>query len=147
MTAQTEALRKLADFIDEHPELDFGPGIKQGTLYIQGDDLNFFPPYQSEPDVEKRFARDLIHAFGGVWDKDPSGSSMTFQQKHVFDFFTTTIFVERESVCERRLVGTKDVEVPAQKAVKAHTETVPVYEWECGSLLSPSEPELESVNA
>ena len=147
MTAQTEALRKLADFIDEHAELNIGDQYDQGRVHADGNDLGLFPPYRGDSAKEKEFVRKVIRALGGLWEKDPNGSTMYFKQEDVFGYFSTTIYVDRDAVCERKLVGTKDVEVPAQEAVEAHVETVPLYEWECGSLLALSEPERELVDA
>lgn len=148
MTAQTEALRKLADFIDEHPELDFGAGWDHNSVHADNDALGIHIKSHTTDGEKKSFTRAIIKALGGAWDKSPLGDgTMTFDRSGVFGYFEATIFVDRDAVCERRLVGTKDVKVPAQEAVEAHVETVPVYEWECGSLLAPSERELEAVTA
>lgn len=60
---------------------------------------------------------------------------------HIYLYHTLTptlqLFVahRRDLVCTRKQVGTKTVTIPAKPATEEKTEEVPVYEWDCGSVL------------
>lgn len=131
MSTQTEALRKLADFIEMNPRFDtdlihFTTASTTLGIHIYTDD-------------KKATIKALTRALHGAWSKSVSSNNETMYvtQRNVFGYFSATIFVDRDAVCERKLVGTKEIEHPAREASGAFVETVPVYEWECGSILAP----------
>lgn len=138
MTEYTEALHKLAEFIDEHSDL-FGThyGINHIAINGAGDLGIHSPTFWGDVDgaEEKANMRAIIRALGGTFDKEFSGSNLYLRRKGFLGFFNVVIYANREGVCERKVVGTKTVEHARVAAVPAFTETVEEVEWECGTLL------------
>lgn len=117
-------LRHLADLIEA------------GSAPFPHGSLNFWPT--GEPEEQPAAARDLMRAFGGgKYAKDADGTTMNLSG--MCGGVPVRIWVARDAVCERVVVGTETVEVPAQPAVEAHTEVRDVIEWRCGSLLGAAE--------
>lgn len=146
MSEYTEALRRAADFLDDHEDL-FGTINTDVRAHFDVDDMGIFLPTwngKGEKVDQKAILRKVVRALGGTFEKDFNGSIMYLKQEDVFGFFDLTIYADREGVCERKLVGMKDIDVPAVKAVKAHVESTPAYEWECGSIFAdaPAEDHL-----
>jgi len=138
-TTYPQALRSLADFLDAHgEELNLGTKADQISINPSGRDLNIHVGIFVRDAIEQKAAvRKITRALGGTWEKKPNGSDFYFKQSGIFGYFDATIYADRDAVCERKLVGTEEVVHPAQEATEERTETVPVYEWECGSLLAP----------
>jgi hypothetical protein len=136
MSEYTEALQKVVNFLEANEDL-FGSSMYDVTVHIDATDLNIFIPTWAKGSVkvdQKSILRQVVRAIPGKLEKDFSGTTMYLKQEGAFGFFDLTVFANREGVCERKLVGMKDVDVPAVKAVKAHVESTPIYEWECGSI-------------
>lgn len=93
--------------------------------------------YRAEvaPEDQPAAAAELRRAFGGGhWDKedfDGYGSSSLIL-RGMCGGLPIDIWIDRSQVCERVVVGTETVEVPALPATEARTETREVYEWRCG---------------
>ena len=117
MSAYTDGLRALADFLDEHdvPEISW-----QAVQF----------------DVFASDAADLLErarALGGKWNKADKGD--WFVLRRHFGPHYVDINAVRSKVCERVQVGTETVEVTDPEAPKVTVER-PVYEWKCPDSLS-----------
>lgn len=134
---QADALRAAVDFIDAHPELP-APYV---TSFNRGEvDLNYYLQIHNPGDLaeQKDVAAAIVRAVGGDWDKEPWGDEFRFTATRgplKFD-----VQVKREAVCERIVVGTETVTLPATQAqvIDAQPERVEereVVRWECRPLL------------
>lgn len=113
--------------------------VEDGSLPIPYGALDLFLAFGSTPlEEQPAAARDLMRAIGGGrWAKDSSGNTMAFDG--MCGGVPVRIYVARDAVCERVVVGTETVEVPAQPAVEAHTQTREVVDWRCAPLLAAAE--------
>lgn len=144
MSTQTEALRKLAAFIDQNGE-ELGttePKWYGASVSMYDTALTFDVGFLLDADAQKDRARRIMRVIGGTWDKDPGGVTMEFRQDGFLGFFKVAVSVKRDSVCERVLIREDVEELPAREAMTLRT---PVYEWQCGSLLAPVEKEAVLV--
>lgn len=128
-TTYPEALRKLADVMDANLDLfeKVRVSVSRGSLSLHA----YFVPQ----DEQKVLATQLRRIFGGSWTKDVNGTDFYIQQRGTFDYFSTTIFVARDAVCERKVIGIERVEHAAQPAREAYVEARDIVEWDCGNLL------------
>lgn len=119
------AFRRAADLIEQH-DIPAPVVVAHG-----GEGLLFWAFYGWEENVPAKVAA-IRRAVGGKWDKRESatGDQMSF----VCEGYQ--IQVDRETVCERRVVGTETVVVPAVEAQPARTETRDLVEWDCVPILS-----------
>lgn len=119
MTTQdyVAGLRKLADWYEGH--LDAPRPYAHETLAFN---------------VANREAiQEVLRAFGGKWTKEASSGLMYFYS--TFGPFRLKMYTGQENVCTMRQVGTKVVPaIPAQPE-----REVPIYEWDCGSILTDTE--------
>ncbi len=118
----TKDLRDLADFLDAHPNLE-RPYKPEFNIYsiVGGENL----------ESASRIAKEL-----GSFDKQVEGS--LFKIAKTFGEVTLRYVFYRDYVCTSRVVGTEEVDVPAQpakEAVKARTTNIDIIEWDCPSLL------------
>jgi hypothetical protein len=120
-------LRKLADLVEAHPELD--------ATYL--DDVSTFYAWTKE-DAAKAIRAGL--EFGAKVTKVPFGDS--FQTKLSWGCFSASVLGSRAQVCERVVVGTetvrKTVKDPAALAAVPDievTEEVEQVEWRCHPVL------------
>jgi len=152
MSKRTDAIRQVLDLIEANPGVledavkpQYFFESKTAQIDFDANDLNIHLPsvYSDEEDyaAQKVLVRGIIRAFGGTWEKNPSGDGriMYFQRDGIFGYFSATIYASRNAVCERVVTGTKEVAHDAVEAVDAFTETVDVVEWECGLLLANDE--------
>lgn len=122
-------LRALADLLEQHPELPL-PG-RDLRAYSMGED-------------ERATLAAVARALPGRVTKDTTGL-----EGELFQVYATLGGEEggviyggvayRESVCERRQVGTKVVEREEPTETRTVRETVPVYEWDCDPILRPTD--------
>lgn len=144
-----DRLRTAADFVQAHPELP-RPHITafDGSSVI---DLNWYLHLNGrslDEAGQKAAAAAIVRAVGGKWDKDEDGEEFSFRQKR--DGFDYHVMVKRSAVCERIVVGTEDVQIPATPArpeLPARTEVREVVEWRCEPLLADSVAELAAITA
>lgn len=125
---QAEGLRRLADFVEQHPEIR--------TSYLNDVQVWYF----SDADDLAELARAAAQ-FGAKVEK-----SITEQQYNLvisFGSLKAEALAAREQVCERVVVGTetvtKRVPDPAKLAEVPEvevTETVERVEWQCRPLLA-----------
>ena len=140
-TAYTAGLRAVADLIDAHPDLpepytsvySSGSVDVQWYLEIHGLDLA----------GQKATAAKIVSDLGGKWDKtEIVDGRLDFEQSR--DGIHLRIAVARDAVCERVVIGTHEVTVPATLAMPArpataeHVKTVEDVQWVCSSLLAES---------
>lgn len=113
---QADGLRELADWIEAHP--DIAERMAPPYLVIIADD-----------------ADDMAHkarALGGKRSKHVGDEWVDVERK--FGPVRVTVTARRENVCERVVVGTTTVEIPAEPArpaTPARTETIERTKWVC----------------
>lgn len=144
-TAFTAGLREIADWLDAHPEV---PVPYLGS-YVPGNPRPSMPIYLREPysfeegmpSVREQMAT-IARAMGKA-NKAPGGVEGTFIVSRSFAGLAVYAQADREEVCERVVLGTRDVteEVPDPEALKAVpkvivTKTVEDVEWRCMPLLA-----------
>ena len=133
--AYAAGLRHLADLIES------------GASPIPHGSMDLFLAFGKIPaDEQPTAARDLMRALGGgVYGKDPD--STTLALNGMCGGVPISIYVLREAVCERVVVGTETVELPAQEALPARTETRERVEWVCSPLLAAADETPAAVTA
>lgn len=102
------------------------------SIYLAGYGIEFGV---SGPD-QKRLATELRRELGGKWDKRDAGSQFRLSRVRDEDGGMITISMSRDAVCEKKVVGFKDVVVPAVEAQPEKVVTEEIVEWECGTLLA-----------
>lgn len=136
MTTPTR-LRTVADILEQHPNLP-APSV---SFYQSGNvSVHWYlclDSYGMVENMQKHYAAEIVRALGGKWNKEESGDDFRFAQQR--DGIDYTILVKRSAVCERIVVGTETVTVPAmpaREALPARIETREVVEWRCEPLLA-----------
>jgi hypothetical protein len=135
-------LRFVADLLDQHPDLPhpcvftYGNGTVEVTWQLMND--------ADTKDAQKDHARSIIAAIGGKWDKHPWDDRFDFSRQ--LGEVKLQIFAHRDQLCERVVLGTEEVTLPAVEAKPERTETREVVEWRCTPLLADDEP-AEQVSA
>lgn len=131
-TAFASGLRKLADLLEQHPELEL-----PYTGHAFGAGINWIP---LGGDGQKAQAATFARLIPGKVDKAVRGEA--FDLIGSIDGLRVKMIVDRDEVCERVVVGTETIEVtePDPEAVAAlptvtRTEVHEIVEWRCGSLL------------
>ena len=138
-TNYAAGLRAVADLIDAHPDLPepytsiYSSGHVDVQWYLHIHDLDLTE--------QKTTAARIISALGGTWDKKEvvDGRLDFDQDRHGLRL---KVAVARDAVCERVVLGTHQVIVPATPAMPARpateerVETVEDVTWVCSSLLA-----------
>ncbi len=94
-------------------------------------------------DNQRDVAQQIIRTIGGHWRKNPWQDRFDFKRE--YDGIKLEIYANRDQVCERRIVGTESVTIPAVPAVAAQpaqperTEVREIVEWDCSPVLAPAE--------
>jgi len=112
------ALRDLADFYDARPTLPIPCTSRLDVFALQPEDTH-------------RIAKLL-----GKSRKEVIGDSL-FVLKRQFGQFSLEFNWTRETVCERIVVGTEQVEVPVMVQQGTKTETRDKVEWRCPKITAP----------
>jgi hypothetical protein len=115
-------LRKLANWLEAQPEAQMPPQIAI-----------------AEWCKTKQTLADRMRQLGGHWEKQENPTDGYFELHLNFSpGIYYELFAKRENVCERVVIGTKEVEVegPDPAAVEAlpklkRTETIEDVEWVC----------------
>lgn len=135
-----ETLARLCDLLAAHPDLP-APYVTIYDHLPETAELKWYLHISGKggPEVQKATAQKIIRTIGGKWDKslDRSDNSMDFRQTR--DGLDFRVVVTREAVCERVVVGTEAVTIPAseaQPAMPERTEEREVVEWRCEPLLA-----------
>jgi hypothetical protein len=87
-------------------------------------------------DNQRDAAQRILRAIGGKWAKNPWDDRFDFKQPNYRPGVNLAVYTHRDQVCERRVVGTEEVTVPAVEAQPERTETREVVEWDCSPVLS-----------
>lgn len=144
-TAYIDGLRKLADAMEQHPEIPLPYHGK--TVPIS---LMFFDCY-ADSDNKAAMAA-AARALPCTLAK--SGDDKYFQMDGTLDGLRIKLSAFREEVCERVVTDTREVieQVPDPEALAAATAAVPLIpvtrieetvEWVCTPLLAVAKTELE----
>jgi len=144
ITSTSTKLRVLADLIDAHPDLPqpyttaYSSGEVEARWYLHINDL------QDDLPGQKTTAAQIVSTLGGKWDKRESPFDSTrYEFSQSRDGLSLEVTVNRAAMCERVVVGSHEVTVPATPAIPKQaarperTETVEDVTWICSSLLSP----------
>lgn len=135
----TRGLRVLADILDDNPGLPLPyDGHKS--------DLNWI--VSSDPEHQRTTAALFARLVPGTIVKSPRGEALDLTGS--IGGLKVCFIASRDAVCERVVVGTREVTVEAAPAVPAtpeHTETIEDVEWVCGSLLAAGTGAAEQVPA
>lgn len=100
--------------------------------------------------VVERF-RNAARAIGGRWEKNDPKVSDWNDRQYIFtnavDVGTAKLRLrmERDLICERKVVGTKEVVKPAVEAQPERVVIEEVYERECKPLFANAERELDAA--
>lgn len=132
MSTLAEKLRAVADLLEQHPDLPT-PCVfaySSGTVDVSWQILND----ASTKDDQKAAAIAIRRALGGTWRKEAWDNRFDFYQER--DGLNLQILASREQICERIVVGSETVTVPAVAAQPEHTEVREVVEWRCEPLLA-----------
>ncbi len=130
--AQAEMLRIAADLIESMPSIP-APCVwaySSGTVAVQWQLMH----NADTKDGQRLAAQQIIRAVGGKWDKKPSGDSFNFERE--YRGLGLEILADREQVCDRRVVGTEDVTIPAVEARPERVEVREIVEWDCSPVLA-----------
>lgn len=134
--AMVAGLRALADDI-ERSTAPLPTHAPQAQWLIFGDALD-----------QKAYAADVVRTMGGHWDK-----GRTHNGGDLFDFtkdygggIEAQVVVDRPQVCERVVVSTETVVIPATELLvidpqPERTEVREVVEWRCAPLLAGDDAE------
>lgn len=137
MTARSAAdtHRAIADFIDAHPDIP-PPFASVYDHLPHKADLRWYLHINGKGDetVQRETAQAILRAIGGKWSKDFDERDATFEQER--DGLSLQVIVKREAVCERRVVGTERVTLPAVEAQPERTEVREIVEWDCSPVLA-----------
>jgi len=142
--AFTSGLRELADWLDEHPDVQL-PYLGR---YIPDCALPSLPIYLSapyswdtKPDLRTQLA-NVARAMGHA-NKTPGRTDNSYMVWRAFGGIALYAQAARDEVCERVVIGTEPFteEVPDPDALAAVPKIVKtgereIVEWRCGPLLS-----------
>jgi hypothetical protein len=130
--AYAEGLRHLADLIEA------------GRAPFPNGPLNLW--LDEAKDEQPATARELMRALGGgTYAKN--ADTDTLHLSGMCGGVPVRIWLSRDAVCERVVVGTETVELPAQEALPARTETRERVEWVCSPLLAAADETAAEVTA
>lgn len=116
-------LDELRAFLMQHPEIETPTwtGGERFLVYVFGADDGVI-------ETMARYARLLSPC-------EKSDDAGYFNLVKRFGEVELHVYTMREKVCERRVVGTREVERPVMEQVGTETVTEEVVEWECRPLL------------
>lgn len=146
-TAATLAarLQVVTDLLAAHPDLP------SPCVFAYGSTTSVDVTWQlmnteGTKDDQRAAAQQIVRAIGGTWKKSPWGDRFDLERRHDDDpMIKLEILAHRDQMCERVVVGTEQVTIPAQPAqpaVEAQPERVEerdVVEWRCAPLLGDRE--------
>jgi antitoxin component HigA of HigAB toxin-antitoxin module len=141
----TQGLREIADFLDAHPEVplpylsSFQTGNWENTLDI------YLVSEKGQKEKLAAIARAMGHA-----DKVMDGDKMRVFRR--FAGITLIAQASRDQVCERVVIGTREIEVEekdpealAAVPVVKVTKTVEDVEWRCAPILAAEKQAAEDA--
>lgn len=129
------SLAPVVHWLEQHPEL-----ADARVAWAVREDISLLIS-SHEADSAERFAA----AVRALKDGAPIGTvrrrdddTMT-RFERTFGDVTVSVYTLRSAVCERVVVGTETVEIPAVEAAPARTEEREVVEWHCRPVLADTE--------
>lgn len=141
-----DGVRRMLDVLEANPNIPL-------PSYLGQNHYERVQWYVASP-IE---AARLVRALGGKWDKNnPKDSEYDAEYlvmiATIWDTTSVRVVVSREGTCEKKQVGTTR-QMVTKEIVPAQTEfayeDVPVYEYECKSIMSLADQalmdELESL--
>lgn len=130
-------LRAVADLLDAHPDLPNCYITAHGSTGAVKVDWQAWC-------TDKAAAALVVSTIPGTWERDElfDDEARWIQQRGLI---TLDVSVKRDLVCERRVVGTETVTIPAVAAQPERTETRDVVEWDCKPLLAPEPADLSET--
>ncbi len=130
-------LRAVADLLDAHPDLPNCYITAHGSTGAVRVDWQAWC-------TDKAAAALVVSTIPGTWERDElfDDEARWIQQR---DGVSLIVTISRELVCERRVVGTETVTIPAVEAQPERTEVREIVEWDCGSLLAPEPADLSET--
>jgi hypothetical protein len=137
-------LRNFADLLDAHPDLP-APYISIMSGGRTADAHWYLHINDHSLDEQKATAAQIVRILGGKWDKKDRFYNDALEFNQVRGRLTLQVVVTRAAICERVVIGTREVMIeavparPATKAAPGRVEVVEDVEWVCSSLLA-SEP-------
>lgn len=130
--SMSDTLRAAADLVAQYPDLP-PPMVTAYPHRPDVADIDWFLQDEDAAD-QKSTAVEIIRRLGGRWEKISSLVSMRFLQER--DGFNLNVSVERSAVCERVVVGTEPVTIPAVEAQPERVEQREIVEWRCEPVLA-----------
>lgn len=129
------------DLLRAHPEMPVTYPLKL-TLWVHRTSWD-------APDDRPEKLAAVLRALPGAYTRKPDASG-TMTWEGWLHGLAVDVVVDRDAVCERVQVGEETVEHEATEeqvipAREAWTETVPVYEWRCGPVLTAGETAAAAV--
>lgn len=128
-------LREAANLLEQHPQL---PQPYITTLSNGRVELNWYLHGHGSLDEQKRAAAEIVRTLRGDWNKT-ADNVLGFAFTRNLDRVRLFISVDRPAVCERVVVGTEKVTIPAVEAQPERTITQDKVEWRCQPLLAGNE--------
>lgn len=106
-----QRLRAVADLLDRHPSLP----VPVVFAYTSGStDVTWQLMNGDTSERQRELMQSIRRTIGGQWDKVGLGDSFILRQLH--PLFRLEVMAERDQVCERVVIGTETVTVPAVEA-------------------------------
>ncbi len=136
--AHLRAITAAVEWLDEHcTDIPLIPII---TPLGRRCDITFMVgSYVDGEDAQKAVTAQIVRLIGGHWNKRDNIDTLILTRVTDDDqILRFEIWVPRNAVCEQVVVGTREVTIPAQRAVPGQPERVQVedvIEWRCGSIL------------
>lgn len=133
MSTMIDALRKVADLLESHPDLP-PPLVSIYSHIPDKPELHWYLHINGkDAATQKATAQRIITAIGGKWSKSFDDDARFTQERDGIDLL---VVVVREAVCERVVVGTKTVTIPAEPAKPERVVEVDEVEWRCEPVLA-----------
>jgi hypothetical protein len=141
VTTTSAKLRAIADLMDAHPELPQPYISAYSTGGVEANWFLYLHGLSKDLSGQKAAAAQLVSTLGGQWAKTEDDDRFTFTQT-CDDGLSLSVTVHRAAVCERVVVGSHEVTIPATPAIPKQaarperTETIEDVKWVCSSLLA-----------
>lgn len=127
-------LDKFGSLFDQLHAIEDADGWNVLTINIWG---TYGIGLQVRGDNPRETMRTIRRAIGGKWTKGGYGDTFSIKREWGDGAAAIQITVEgpREEVCQKVVLGTETVEIPAIPAQPARTEEREKVDWVCGNLL------------
>lgn len=132
LDAIVNGLTEVREFLAAHPDLPRILGVYGSIVYLHLFDMDV----KEGVDMREEYARcaRILMAGAPVGSVEKDASESYQQIKRKFGKVELILQADRNVVCERRVIGTKVVEIPDPAAPKVTVERE-IVEWECAPIL------------